>query len=117
MILFKSHLAPLIVSGRKTTTRRSGKKRWREGAVHECRTNYFSKPFALVRIDRVYQQPLGAMTDADARREGLASLESFKGEWVKIYGKWTPRTIVWVVDFSLTASKNPSPSLPFPEES
>lgn len=101
MILFKPEHAPMINNGTKTQTRRKGKRRWRVGSVHQCKLNFNkgSKPFAYVKITGVREEPLGAITPEDARKEGYMSIQEYKEVFVRIYGAWTPDEVVSVVDF------------------
>jgi hypothetical protein len=70
LILFeRGHVEP-ILSGQKTQTRRTGEKRWRVGLVHQCRLNYYAEPFAYVKISGVRRERLGAISEADAKKEG-----------------------------------------------
>jgi hypothetical protein len=102
VIIFKKKHVTLINTGLKTVTRRKGKRRWKEGAVHQCYTELplsGGKPFARVRIERVYEQELGAMTEADASKEGGYTLSEFRQLWRDINGAWRPSENVWVVEF------------------
>jgi hypothetical protein len=105
MILFRpEHVAP-ILEGRKTQTRRFGKRRWNIGAIHQCRTRMLDaeSTFARVRILDVTQQCLGSMTTEDARAEGYDNVGAFIDEWESINGAncWAPRLTVWVVTFEV----------------
>jgi len=101
LILFKpEHVGP-ILSGQKTQTRRTGKKRWRVGSVHQCRLNYRVEPFARGRITRVRRKKLGAISEADDKKEGYPSVGSYREAFTRIYGFWDPNVEVWVVDFVL----------------
>jgi hypothetical protein len=105
MISFKpEHVRP-ILEGRKTQTRRLGKKRWNVGAVHQCRTRLFDgEPFASVRITSVRRERLGEISDDDVEREGYKTLADFRGAWETIYRRPFENDLeVWVVDFKLVA--------------
>jgi len=55
-----------------------------------------------IRILDVYDQPLGDMTDEDARREGdYEDLAEFRDGYEAVYGDgaWDPEKIVTVVEF------------------
>lgn len=107
MILFKEKHVTLIKIDLKTATRRKGKRRWKEGAVHQCYTELpirGGKPFARVQIERVYEQELGAMTEEDAKKEGWYTLSEFRKLWRDMHGTWRPREKVWVVEFRLLSA-------------
>ena len=102
-MLFKPEHVGLILSGRKTQTRRVWKKpRARVGAVHKAKTALFSPDhFALIRIIALRREPLGAITLEDVRREGYDTMEEFKEVWVRINGSWDPELEVYLVSFEL----------------
>jgi len=103
MILFKPEHVHPILEGRKTETRRLGKKRWNVDAIHQCRTRLFGQPFAKVRILEVRREPLGALNNDDARAEGYESREAYREVWERIYGSWDANQLVWVVRFELVS--------------
>ncbi len=108
MILFIPEHAGPILAGVKTQTRRLGKKRWREGAIHGCYTRPpfargGAKPFCWVRIVRVRRQRLEEINEASARAEGYESVEKYREAWCRIYGAWYGGEYVWVVDFELVS--------------
>ena len=108
MILFKpEHMEP-IINGRKTQTRRLGKKRWNVGAVHQCRTSRFTDPFARVRILTVRRERLGDMRGEDIYREGYGDEPGdYKRAWEKIYRQpWDDDLEVWVVDFRMMGEED-----------
>lgn len=111
MILFKGWHVTLIKTGLKTATRRKGKRRWKEGATHQCYTRLpfrGAEPFASVKIERVYEQELGAMTEEDAQREGWYTLSEFRELWRGMHGSWRPREKVWVVEFQIAEKEVPA---------
>ena len=91
MILFrKEHVAP-ILEGRKTQTRRLGKRRWRVAAVHGCYTRPpfakgGSEPFCRVRVIDVRQERLLDISPADALAEGYYSPYTFVEAFYHING-------------------------------
>lgn len=110
MMLFKPEHVPHILSGRKTQTRRLGKKRWNVGAVHQCQTKMLRNDsvFAHVRIKRVYRQQLNDMSPADVYAEGYDSWHDYMGALNRINGSELFGTDeVWVVEFALEPEATP----------
>lgn len=111
MILFKpEHVAP-ILSGRKTQTRRGGKRRWNVGSVHACYTRPpfakgGSEPFCRVRILDVRRSvPIASMSDEDVYAEGYDTWRDFWAVWCRINGGGSPPDAMpWVVEFALEES-------------
>ncbi|MBC7121362.1 MAG: ASCH domain protein [Methanosaeta sp. PtaU1.Bin060] len=104
-MLFKPEHVDLILTGRKTQTRRIWRKpRAKAGSTHKAKTVLFSKEyFALIRITDIRKERLGDISLEDVRREGYETLEAFKEEWIRINGAWEPELEVYVVSFELTA--------------
>lgn len=100
MILFKQeHVAP-ILADTKTQTRRTGKLRWKVGAIRQAKTSYKKdSEFARLRILAVRQERLGDISEADAVAEGYASIADYQDIFRRIYGEWNPEQMVWVIDF------------------
>jgi hypothetical protein len=105
MLLFRpEHVAP-ILDGRKTQTRRLGKRRWNVGAIHKCYTKPpfargGSKPFASVCILEVLQEPLRSISHDDAEAEGYTGIGTFLYAFYAI--NWmasNANPLVWVVTF------------------
>ena len=103
MILFKQYHVPLILEGHKTQTRRRGKKRWIVGHVHQAKVSYMAKPFANLRVVAVRSEPLGRISDADARAEGYLGRSDYLVAFEQIYGTYNPDEVVWVLDFERVA--------------
>ena len=94
---------PTKVPAIKTATRRKWKKpRAKVGAIHQCKTELFSKDFfAKVTILKCYEEPLGKMKTSDYDKEGGYKKESFVDVWKEINGSYDPEQVVWVVEFEL----------------
>lgn len=103
MILFKPEHIEMIKTGRKTQTRRVWKaQRAKVGSLHKIKTAMISPAFyGFIEIKNVYREPLGSMTDADAKAEGYNTLEEFRAVWERINGpgSWDPEMYVYVVEF------------------
>ena len=91
---FKGRLKRLVLSGRKTQTRRlSGV--YRVGARYRLNHEYD----ILILSKR--REKLGDISPSDVRAEGFRSLEEFVKAWKSIYGWWDPNRFVWVYEFRL----------------
>ena len=124
MILFKFDMAQAILEGRKTVTRRRGKRRWKVGALHQCYTRpAFARPpgepFARVRIVSVTFEAnpgssirLGGNTVADydawfvalhaeGQREGFDGWVEFGDAYERINGYAAIYQPCWRVEFAL----------------
>lgn len=100
MLLFLPYHKPLILSHRKTETRRLwSSPRARVGAVHQARLTLFGDPFALLKILNVHKERLGDISEDSVHREGYDTLEDFKDAWRRINGSWDPDLVPFVVRF------------------
>lgn len=100
MILFKhEHVAP-ILSGQKTQTRRTGKLRWKVGAIRQAKTGYKKdSEFAKLRILAIRSERLGDISPEDAIKEGYNSVAEYIEVFQRIYKRWDPNEVVWVIDY------------------
>lgn len=98
-LLFKKPMIPQIHDGTKTATRRPNKPMVKEGGRYRLKTELFKTHPDSIQVDRLYQQALGEMTEADALKEGYASLQEFQAEWVSLFKTYDPEQTVWVVKF------------------
>jgi N4-acetylcytidine amidohydrolase len=83
-----------VLEGKKTATRRNG----RYADVGEIMTLEGQQ----FKIDRVYEQSLGELTDADAKREGFDTVDEYKESILSYHPgmPWLPHMKVWVHEFS-----------------
>ncbi len=83
-----------VLNGEKTATRRNGVYAY-PGEIMELEGKEF-------KIDALYSQTLGEMTDADAKTEGYETLEEYKETILALHPKmpWVPKMNVWVHEFS-----------------
>ncbi|SHN27594.1 ASCH domain-containing protein [Gracilibacillus kekensis] len=82
------------LEGKKTATRRNG--RYADiGEIMVLENQKF-------RIDDVYQQTLGELTDQDAQKEGFTNLEDYKQSILAMHPgmPWAAKMKVWVHEFS-----------------
>ena len=102
MSLFKpEHVAP-IKAGTKTQTRRTGKRRWNVGALHQCRTVMLDKAstFAVVHIKAVREERLRSISHDDAMAEGYTGIGTYLTAFYAINHMATDADpLVWVVTF------------------
>jgi len=98
-MLFKNILIPMILSGRKTQTRRKRSGVWKVGDIVAVKNRPSSKPACFIQIVGKYRQRLGDLSLEDIRKEGFNNFEEFRKFWKKIYGEWNPKIFVTVYEF------------------
>ena len=84
-----------VLEGKKTATRRNG--------VYAYPGEVLLLEGQEVKVDSLYTQTLGEMTDEHAAQEGFATVEEYKESILAIHPKmpWLPQIRVWVHEFSL----------------
>lgn len=84
----------MVLEGKKSATRRNG----RHADVGEIMT-LGGQQF---KIDRVYEQSLGELTDEDAKKEGFNTVDEYKESILSYHPgmPWLPHMKVWVHEFS-----------------
>jgi hypothetical protein len=102
-LLFKKNYVEQIIRGEKTATRRPSRPMVKAGGAYRIRIGFFDSLPDMIKVNRLYEQGLGDMTDEDAAKEGAPSLEEFRREWTKLYGTWDDQSTVWVVEFDYLA--------------
>jgi hypothetical protein len=83
-----------VLEGNKTATRRNG--RYADiGEIMVLKDKEF-------RVDRVYSQALGELTDEHARQEGYTTVDEYKESILSYHPgmPWLPHMRVWVHEFS-----------------
>ena len=102
-MLFKKEHKDMILSGKKTVTRRNWKKLMvKVGGIYKAKLKLLSKDyFAKIKITKLDIQHLGDITLDDVKKEGYDSYEDFKRIWKKINGKWLPLQVVDVIEFEV----------------
>jgi hypothetical protein len=98
-LLFKKPMIQKIHNGSKTSTRRPIRPMVKEGGRYHLKIELFKALPDSIQVDRLYQQPLGEMTEADAKREGYSTLQEFQEVWVSLFKIYDPEQTVWVVEF------------------
>ncbi|MBB4824361.1 hypothetical protein HNO89_001583 [Sporosarcina luteola] len=83
-----------VLEGKKTATRRNGVYAY-PGEIMVLEGKEF-------KVDKLYAQTLGELTEADAKQEGFNNLEDYKQSILSLHPKmpWLPTMSVWVHEFS-----------------
>lgn len=83
-----------VLNGEKTATRRNGVYAY-PGEIMVLKGKEF-------KIDALYAQKLGELTDEHAKQEGYTSVEDYKQSILALHPKmpWLPKMSVWVHEFS-----------------
>ena len=113
MVLFKQKHIDLILSGRKTQTRRIHKRPLKIGKTYGIRRTWFEKSIAKITILRAFRQRLGDISIEDIQKEGYNNIWEFRKEWEEIHGpgNWNPDQVVMAYEFRLlTSAKTGKPS-------
>lgn len=84
-----------VLEGKKKATRRNG--------VYAYPGEIMELDGQKVKIEALYQQTLGEMTDEDAIAEGYESMAAYKDAILSIHPNmpWVPKMNVWVHEYSL----------------
>jgi hypothetical protein len=115
-LLFKPRHIDTIRDGTKTATRREWANNYTrpsEGDIRMAVTEMFTSDEecdCYLRITDVYQEPLGEMGHADARKEGGYDMADFREAWRQINGDWDPELVVDVVEFEYAGRERPAES-------
>jgi len=83
-----------VLQGEKTATRRSGVYA-DIGEIMELKGTKF-------KVEHIYSQLLGEVTDEDAQAEGYENFEAYKDAILSIHPgmKWAPQMRVWVHEYA-----------------
>ena len=100
-MMFKKDLLEMVLSGRKTQTRRRHKNPLKEKQKYVVKKNWYNNTEYYIRITRVYPQKLGDVSEEEAHKEGFSGLDKFRDAWIRINGSWDPDMVVTVYEFEL----------------
>ena len=109
-LLFQKSMIPRILDGIKTQTRRPlEENNIKVGDVLPLRAPWSQKTYGLIEIVRVYEQPIGEISQEEVEREGFQSLAEFKKTWGRIYGQTNGREVVRVLVFRVVSGGRSQP--------
>jgi len=100
-MMFKRELLDLVISGKKTQTRRLHRRVLREGRIYALKRSWIESTGDYIKITKVTHQKLGDVSEEEAHKEGFSGLEEFRNAWISINGRWEPEMIVTVYEFEL----------------
>ena len=110
-MLFKEKHVKMIETGDKTQTRRL----WRRpqvkiGGRYPIKTYLYAtlgdpRHHGFIRVTGMRVERLGAISPADARREGYGSVRQFRAAFAEIHGSFWEDARVFVVDFEYDGRK------------
>jgi hypothetical protein len=101
-MMFKRELLDLVISGKKTQTRRLHKRVLKVGRIYALKRSWIEFTGDYIKIIRVTRQKLSEVNEDEAGKEGFGSIEEFQKAWIRINGSWNPEMEVIVYDFELT---------------
>lgn len=83
-----------VLEGKKTATRRNG--------VYAYPGDVMTLDGRDFKVESLYQQTLGEVTEEHALQEGFENLEAYKKSILDMHEgmKWVPKMKVWVHEFS-----------------
>ena len=99
--MFNKDLLEMVLSGRKTQTRRRHKHLLKEKQKYVVKRNWYKNTEYYIQIKKVYPQKLGDVSEEEAIKEGFSGLDEFRDVWIRINGSWDPEMVVTVYEFEL----------------
>jgi len=100
-MMFNKDLLEMVLSGRKTQTRRRHKHLLKEKQKYVVKRNWYKNTEYYIQIKKVYPQKLGDVSEEEAIKEGFSGLDEFRDVWIRINGSWDPEMVVTVYEFEL----------------
>ena len=103
-----------MLAGEKTVTRRLCSENprspwWRERCALAPGRTFAVQPgrgkpsIARAHAISVRREPLGTLSDGEARREGFATAKAFERAFTALLGAYNPAALVWRVELELVA--------------
>jgi len=103
--MFGAELLPKVLSGEKTVTRRRlgwpNPQYYRVGRTYVVNPGRGRKHVGHIDVWDVRTEPLGAITDEDARREGFESVAAFVSYWARMHGSHACSETIARIEFEL----------------
>lgn len=102
-MLFKPEHKEMILSGKKTATRRVWKRPMvKVGGIYKAKLKMLSRDyFAKIKVTKLYKQCLFQMSLEDVKKEGYDTRIEFREIWTKINKSFDPITEVCVIEFEV----------------
>lgn len=109
-MIFPSRHAHLVISGKKTQSRRPRKPEHvrpplRAGKSYPVSAGIGKPSIGRIEILAAIEQDLGDVTYEDARAEGFKTRDDFFNWWRSYYGNADPSLPVWTYVFQTTAER------------
>lgn len=108
-MLFKEQHMDMILSGKKTQTRRAWKRPMvKVGGIYKCKLQMLSKEyFAKIKVLKLWQEHIDDCSEEDAIKEGYGC----KAHFMKVFEEINPKFLeeilqrkspkIWVIEFKL----------------
>jgi len=92
-----------VLDGTQSQLRRPIERRfvYLVGKVYGVQAHMSKDTIASIKITKVREQLLGAVTEEEARAEGFDSLAGFKASWIERFGPFDPTQDIWRIEFRL----------------
>lgn len=102
-MLFKKQHMEMILSGKKTQTRRAWKKPMAKvGGIYMCKLQMLSKEyFAKIKVLKMWKEYIDDCSEEDAIKEGYGCRDEFLKVFEEINPKFLQGSLIWVIEFEL----------------
>lgn len=100
-ILFHQVYEPLILAGQKTQSRRAGERFYTVGQELDAFVTETGKPFAKLKVIKVFKQTYADMSDEEGRLDGFKDKADFWSSFVKIYPDITVEDAFTAIEFKI----------------
>lgn len=105
-MIFQRDLVELVLTGRKTVTRRrqvhrDGRPlRYKERGVYAVQPGRGKHHVGHLQVLAITAEPLGMISHDDAQREGFAGPEEFIDRWAELHGSFDQDEVVIRIAFA-----------------